>query len=56
MGKGQNEQLFPVAKDAAKLFPAVVAVLALRPVGNTLRKNHYESLSTQIVVPIVYIV
>ena len=45
MGKGQNEQLFHVAKDAGKLFPAVVAVLALRPVGNTLQKNH-ESLNT----------
>lgn len=36
MGKGQNEQLFPVAKDAAKLFPAVVAVLALRYHTNAL--------------------
>jgi len=52
MGKGQNEQLFPVAKDAAKLFPAVVAVLALRPLGNTLQKNHYESLNARTVLPV----
>lgn len=51
MGRGQNEQLFPVAKDAAKLFPAVVAVLALRPLGNTLQKNHCESLNTRTVLP-----